>query len=1335
MAIVGFSGWTQAQTSVSWLSAVSGTWTDASKWSSIPVYPNNGTPSGSTYFATVSASGAPYLVRLSSSATISGLTIDSTAATVLIGGPDTSGGTLTVFGAIDVQNGTLAIGGGGRLRAATVSGSANATFSLTRGSELDAVTLALNTSVVDGVRVYNGLNLSGNRFTLDHPDLSNNAYAPLTFLGSQTVAGNGEFVFEGLYSGDTIVVDQGTVTFGPGVTIRTGAVGGTIGFNGAVAGSRWINQGTIHAQSAGQSLALAGRWRNEGILRLSGGALVLDGTFNTAGIGTVVRTGGELLLSGYLDNSDATLSIDNTAFPLDFGPSTLGTIKGGTITGTQPIQFTKGNLDGVTVAGSLKIPNGIFLRNGLTLVNGTITLGSDLTNGDLAFIGSQPLAGAGRVIFNSYSGSTIRSSDATTFTIGSGITVQSGTSDGFIGGSGGTFINQGTITATNSKLIRIGGAVVWSNQGFINADNGVVELGGLFSTADIGAHATSNGGQIKLTGGTLNNTGATFAARSDDQAIVIGKSLTVLGGTISSVGGASLQISGGSASGGPVVLDGVKLLTDVCVSSQPEVQIKNAQPFTGQIVQIGGDGSLENSIATTLRLSSNGAIAGAATILLADNANLAPFANGSLILGSGITVISDGIGNAIGASAPLGTLINQGLIRANGPAPNNTSFLGRNDGTIIADGAVISAQTTNSGTILAINGGKVHFSGSNSGIVNADQAGLSLQGNLTDVGTMIVSNGTLAVGAITTAQALAVQRLNSPVIISGILNNAGSELPVTGTNGQWELRAGTVAGGSITTADDTSVLLASGSGTIEGSSIYAPVIVAGSTLRLTNNWHNFGTITLNEGTVALQNTWDNQGLINGIGTISTTGSWTLNQLGAFDGTNIAISMGGTINNTNETLDLNSAKAWYLRTGTISGGTISSADHSGVLISASGRNQLIGVTLDANLGATQGTIAIANGIELLNESVISLVSNVPMHTVTGGVTGNGRILLGQNSLAFITGPNTLGANITVNRSSSGTGTLTSSATLTNNGTIASVVAGARIVMLGTLSNAGVISSVNGGSIALPSPSNLLNYSSGTLTGGTWIVGAGSTMTFGSSTITTNNATIVLDGVGSTFAPINQLRTNLGQFTVTNGRDFGAVGSLTNSGTIIVGPGSTLSVVDSFNNLSGLLDLNFKMVVAYGGASPLDELVGQIGSQIISSAVIADPGLAIGSIDDGNVVRLQIVANGDANMDGFVNYEDLTTLASNYSGSNAPPGSLVAVPTSLEDPKWVDGDFNYDGAVNLTDLYALGWQYKDQQHPLTQSLQTLGLPTINVPEPGLGAAAIAVLSVLTARRRRR
>ena len=116
----------------------------------------------------------------------------------------------------------------------------------------------------------------------------------------------------------------------------------------------------------------------------------VDGSFSTADIGTINRTGGTVNITGIVDNSLDTLTFDGSTgtWILDGG-----TINGGTI------QFNGANildindninnfLDGVTLRGDLTLSDGnLIIRNGLVLrtedglSNGTLTFSSSITTG------------------------------------------------------------------------------------------------------------------------------------------------------------------------------------------------------------------------------------------------------------------------------------------------------------------------------------------------------------------------------------------------------------------------------------------------------------------------------------------------------------------------------------------------------------------------------------------------------------------------------------------------------------------------------------------------------------------------------------------------------------------------------------------------------------------------------------------------------------------------------------------------------------------------------------------------------------------------------------------
>ena len=85
---VSLGGTTTAtgQTTATWLSPVSGSWTDASKWSTSPTYPRNGQPTAADiYDVVIDATGSAYTVStetLGFDFTLNSLTLNSPDATV-----------------------------------------------------------------------------------------------------------------------------------------------------------------------------------------------------------------------------------------------------------------------------------------------------------------------------------------------------------------------------------------------------------------------------------------------------------------------------------------------------------------------------------------------------------------------------------------------------------------------------------------------------------------------------------------------------------------------------------------------------------------------------------------------------------------------------------------------------------------------------------------------------------------------------------------------------------------------------------------------------------------------------------------------------------------------------------------------------------------------------------------------------------------------------------------------------------------------------------------------------------------------------------------------------
>src|SRR5688572_17412693 len=129
IAVASVMSLAPAQTiTAEWLNPVSGNWTDATKWSTNPNYPQNGTPAGSSYQAIIDALGQAYTVTVDSAITVGSLTLDSADATLYIrsGMLRVSGGTLQIASGVTVRGegangyGTIAYVNGDVINAGTV---------------------------------------------------------------------------------------------------------------------------------------------------------------------------------------------------------------------------------------------------------------------------------------------------------------------------------------------------------------------------------------------------------------------------------------------------------------------------------------------------------------------------------------------------------------------------------------------------------------------------------------------------------------------------------------------------------------------------------------------------------------------------------------------------------------------------------------------------------------------------------------------------------------------------------------------------------------------------------------------------------------------------------------------------------------------------------------------------------------------------------------------------------------------------------------------------------------------------------------------------------------
>ena len=422
-------------------------WSDANNWSggvlpgasdSVVINAATGDPS----ITIGSAAGTVKVQSLNSSrpltistgATLQATTINSARDITLAGGT--------------IQGGTVTMSGGAAVRV-----SANNTVGTLVGVTLDGDAYVSGSSA--GLRISNGLTLNG---TI-HVTGSN---ASVRSFGNETFGGAGTISFEGTTGSIRYLTIEGAsiLTLASGFTVEGGYASIGDYFENSVGPKILVNNGLISSNVAGQTLTVlvysgssftnTGTMEavNGGILTLndnwtnSGGTLHIDanaastvnlgGSFTTAGIGTINRAGGVVNLTGTLDNTGTTLTLNAVTGSWNFSN---GTINGGTVAfaGGATLLLTAGGVagnftNGVTLNSDLTISGdsaSLRVSGGLTL-NGTIHVTG--SNASVRSLVTQTFGGNGTISFEGTTGSIryLTVEGSSTLTLASGFTVEGG---------------------------------------------------------------------------------------------------------------------------------------------------------------------------------------------------------------------------------------------------------------------------------------------------------------------------------------------------------------------------------------------------------------------------------------------------------------------------------------------------------------------------------------------------------------------------------------------------------------------------------------------------------------------------------------------------------------------------------------------------------------------------------------------------------------------------------------------------------------------------------------------------------------------------------------------
>ena len=889
-------------------------------------------------------------------------------------------------------------------------------------------------------------------------------------------------------------------------------VGGLVTINQAEQITTLSNAGTINISAFTLSL-------------LGGGSTTNTGTINVGGASTAA-----LQVSNNINNTGGTINVGVGSVINQFN----ATITGGTInttgTGALVASNSGGNtLSGVTINGLLDMATNVGFEQiggpGLTL-NGAININN---NSVLAFNGGTQTLGGNATVTLGNTGGSNRITIENTGTLNLGANVLIHGTNGTIGGqvitggastlnNGGTVSadvaggsinlianttnNANTLSARNGGQLVLGGNVLNTGSGHIDAigagsnvyQNSVSVVGGTINTSNGGTYVASNSGGNYLSGVTLNGvldlaTNAGFERVQNGLTLASGSKVNINANSVLAfdggtqvLAGAGTVTFGNTGSANRLTIENTGTLT---VGSGVLIHGENGsiggQAITGGPATLINNGTISADVAggTITILANNGA-----TNAVQNNGILSAANGGSLVLSSNVT------GNA-------GSSINVGA-----------------GSTVVQNGVIISGVINNSGTgnfVATNNGANIFNNVSFTGALNlASNAGSeTVRGNLALNGGVNINNnsvfvfegggaqivngtGTITLGNTGSANRVGVDNTGTLTIGSGIL--------IHGENG--------TIGGQVNVGGGSTIV---NNGTISAD-------VSGGTINLVTN-NNAATAFTNNGTLSAQNG----------GTLVLS-------------TNVTGGSGGTI--------VAGTGSTVVQNGVTLSGAINTSGNGNFVATNNGANYLNGVTLNGvlDLATNAASEQVVNGLTLNGGVNVNNNSVLVFQGGTQTLTGNGTLTLGNtgsaNRIAIDnSGTLNLASGITIhgqNGTIGGQVNVGGVSTLNNAGLITADVAGGSInLVAATTNNGDVLSAINGGQLVLSGTLN--NVGSGHVDA----IGAGSTIVQNGITITggvlnssggglivaTNNGANLLNGV--TVSGVLDIATSAGAEQIVNG----------------------------------------------------------------------------------------------------------------------------------------------------------------------------------------------------------
>jgi hypothetical protein len=990
---------------------------------------------------------------------------------------------------------------------------------------------------------------------------------------------------------------------GGGATLTT--TGGVIQVdnNGTLdgSGSKALNNTGVVQVNDGTSLSLLGAIDNAGTITLNStndatNLIVNSALVTLSGGGTVVlsNNGGNGIYAAaavdVLDNVDNTISGSGQ---LGAGQLTLTNATGATIDANQGDALFI-NTGGSVVANSGLIEDtgtGGLIINGAEISGGSVeALGGgshvDLLNGG-AIGGGATLTTTGTAVIQVDNSGTLDGSASPLNNTGVVQVNDDTTLDllGTIDNTGTITLNSGndgtylTVSATMVTLSG-GGTVVLSNN-----LNNFIAAAVAGDTLDNVNNTIAGGGQIGNGGLTLLNAGTIDANQGAALIIDTGANVVINTGTIEDTAGSGLIIQSCAVSGGAIqalvagsfvvlnaaTIDGGTILAtanggiiETGTSGGTLDGSSTAVDNTGALLVNDGTtlallGSIDNTGTITLNSGNDATnlIVNAAIVTLSGGGMVALSNNGAnQIYGAAAVDVLDNVDNTISGAGQLGagqlTLTN--ATGATIDANQGAQLVINTNGNVV----------TNSGTIEDTGtGGLV--------ILNTNVSGGSIEA-LGGGAHVDLNNGTISGGATLTTTGGAVIQVDNTGALDGTttLNNTGAVLVIDGATlnvlgtinntGTITLNSGNDATNLIV---NSATVMLSGGGMVAlsnngGNQIYGEL--AGDVLDNIDNTisgagqlgagqltlTNAGTIDANQGGALVINTSGN--VVTNTGTIEDTGTGGLVILNTY-------VSGGTINASG------SGASIFLNGGAIGGGAILATAAGDVIQTIGG-----GGTLDGSNKALNntGVVQVNDGTTLTLLGTIDNTGTITLNSTNDGtnlivnaaivtLSGGGMVALSNNGANQIYGALASDILDNVDNTISGSGQLGAGQLTLTNATGGTIDAnqGAQLIINtngNVVTNSGTIEDTGTGGLAILN-TNVSGGSIEALGGGSHVDLNNGTISGGATLTTTGGAVIQVDNSGTLDGSASPLN-NTGTVLVIDGTTLNLLGTINNTGTIIL-----------------------------------------------------------------------------------------------------------------------------------------------------------------------------------------